>query len=186
MWSLHLVLRSKNEWSYTSTPQYAFMAWCLVKAQGQLYLLPLPHITETWNNFLALTKQIYTNYNYGLEKEMDLSHWQNADRLSTLMLKYRLNGTRKQGWPFKSVFNWDWIRSTNSTIYWQHDNDDDFNILLPCKITFLFCLLVSNASWLQIEDAFWSGHLTFNHVISVPAIDRWQKDGLQLESWAGG
>jgi len=22
-------------------PQYVFMAWCLVKAQGQLYLLPL-------------------------------------------------------------------------------------------------------------------------------------------------
>jgi hypothetical protein len=21
----------KNEWSYTSTPQYVFMAWCLVK-----------------------------------------------------------------------------------------------------------------------------------------------------------
>jgi hypothetical protein len=37
---LHLVPRSKNEWSYTSTPQYAFMAWCSVKrkAQGQLYL----------------------------------------------------------------------------------------------------------------------------------------------------
>jgi hypothetical protein len=29
--SPHLVPRSKNEWSYTSTPQYAFMAWCLVK-----------------------------------------------------------------------------------------------------------------------------------------------------------
>jgi hypothetical protein len=27
---LHLVPRSKNEWSYTSTSQYAFMAWCLV------------------------------------------------------------------------------------------------------------------------------------------------------------
>jgi hypothetical protein len=26
----------KNVWSYTSTPQYAFMAWCSVKAQGQL------------------------------------------------------------------------------------------------------------------------------------------------------
>jgi len=25
----------------TSTPQYAFMAWCLVKAQGQLYVSPL-------------------------------------------------------------------------------------------------------------------------------------------------
>jgi hypothetical protein len=28
---LHLVPRSKNAWSYTSTPQYVFMAWCLVK-----------------------------------------------------------------------------------------------------------------------------------------------------------
>jgi hypothetical protein len=27
----------KNAWSYNSTPQYAFMAWCSVKAQG-LYL----------------------------------------------------------------------------------------------------------------------------------------------------
>jgi hypothetical protein len=35
---LHLVPRSKNEWSYTSTPQYALMAWFSVKAQGQLYL----------------------------------------------------------------------------------------------------------------------------------------------------
>jgi hypothetical protein len=26
---LHLVPRPKNEWSYTSTPQYAFMSWCL-------------------------------------------------------------------------------------------------------------------------------------------------------------
>jgi len=25
----------KKSWSYTSTPQYAFMAWCSVKAQGQ-------------------------------------------------------------------------------------------------------------------------------------------------------
>jgi hypothetical protein len=23
----------KNEWSYTSTPQYAFMAWCSIKAR---------------------------------------------------------------------------------------------------------------------------------------------------------
>jgi hypothetical protein len=27
-----------KEWNYTSTPQYAFMAWCSVKTQGQLYL----------------------------------------------------------------------------------------------------------------------------------------------------
>jgi hypothetical protein len=30
----------KNEWCYTSTPQYTYMAWCSVKAQGQLYLYP--------------------------------------------------------------------------------------------------------------------------------------------------
>jgi len=29
-----------NTPSYTSTPHYAFMAWCSVKAQGQLYLYP--------------------------------------------------------------------------------------------------------------------------------------------------
>jgi hypothetical protein len=28
----------KNAWSYTSTPQYAFIAWCSVKVQGQIYL----------------------------------------------------------------------------------------------------------------------------------------------------
>jgi len=32
------VPRSKNAWGYTSTPQYAFMAWWSVKAQGKLYL----------------------------------------------------------------------------------------------------------------------------------------------------
>jgi len=24
----HIMQRSKNEWSYTSAPQHAFMAWC--------------------------------------------------------------------------------------------------------------------------------------------------------------
>jgi hypothetical protein len=35
---LHLVPKSKNEWSYTSALQYASVTWCSVKAQGQLYL----------------------------------------------------------------------------------------------------------------------------------------------------
>jgi hypothetical protein len=34
---LHLLLRSKNAWSYTSTPQYVFMMRCSVKAEGHLY-----------------------------------------------------------------------------------------------------------------------------------------------------
>jgi hypothetical protein len=29
--SLQLVPRSKNEWSYTSTAQYTFIAWCSAK-----------------------------------------------------------------------------------------------------------------------------------------------------------
>jgi hypothetical protein len=37
----------KNTQKYTSTPQYAFMAWCSVKAQGQLYLLPLQCVMFT-------------------------------------------------------------------------------------------------------------------------------------------
>jgi hypothetical protein len=57
---LHLVARSKNERSYTSTPQYAFMEWCSVKAQGQLYLLPLIHK----NNMEIVVRVIQDN---GLE-----------------------------------------------------------------------------------------------------------------------
>jgi len=35
---------SKNERCYASTPQYASMVWCSVKAQGQLYLYLLPQL----------------------------------------------------------------------------------------------------------------------------------------------
>jgi hypothetical protein len=35
---LHLVPRSRMRGGTRSLPQYAFMAWCSVKAQGQLYL----------------------------------------------------------------------------------------------------------------------------------------------------
>jgi len=41
---------AKNEWSYTSMPQFTFMAWEL-KVQGQLYFLPLHcnyTVTEVW------------------------------------------------------------------------------------------------------------------------------------------
>jgi hypothetical protein len=39
---LHLVPRSKNEWSYTFTAQYTFMArFSVKKAQGQLYFFTL-------------------------------------------------------------------------------------------------------------------------------------------------
>jgi len=36
-------------------PQYAFMAWCSVKAQGQLYLSPLRHLTLKTTNLAIET-----------------------------------------------------------------------------------------------------------------------------------
>jgi hypothetical protein len=44
---LHLVPRSKNAWSYTSTLQYVFMAWCLVKHRY--------NFTFTFTNLLSTT-----------------------------------------------------------------------------------------------------------------------------------
>jgi hypothetical protein len=49
----------KNEWSYTSTPQYAFMAWCPVKkkAQEQLYSSLVQAVFETFKDtFWPLVK----------------------------------------------------------------------------------------------------------------------------------
>jgi hypothetical protein len=56
----------KNAWSYTSTPQYAFMAWCSVKAQGQLYLLPF----TGWRWVVSfMTRQ------YDSRKETTCTYW---------------------------------------------------------------------------------------------------------------
>jgi hypothetical protein len=59
---LHLVPRSKNEWSYTSTPQYASMAWCSVKAQGQLYPLPYPVIKPLSVKELRFPMLLYRHF----------------------------------------------------------------------------------------------------------------------------
>jgi len=37
---LHLVPRLKNAWNYTSTHQYTFMAWCLVKHRDNSTFIP--------------------------------------------------------------------------------------------------------------------------------------------------
>jgi hypothetical protein len=44
---LHLVLRSRMRGAIPPLPQYAFMEWCSVKAQGQLYLYLLPSCVLT-------------------------------------------------------------------------------------------------------------------------------------------
>jgi len=42
-------------------PQYALMAWCLVKAPGQLYLLPLPYMES-----MFLPVKNHKDFNPGL------------------------------------------------------------------------------------------------------------------------
>jgi hypothetical protein len=48
----------KNAWSYTFTPQFAFMAWCSVREQGQrqIYLLCNPHFEIIFLLFFSPTK----------------------------------------------------------------------------------------------------------------------------------
>jgi len=41
---LHLSAEVKNAWSYTSTPQCAFMPWCLVKHRGNFTLYYISYL----------------------------------------------------------------------------------------------------------------------------------------------
>jgi hypothetical protein len=57
----------KNAWRYTSTPQYAIMAWCSVKAQGQLYLyfpLCVPPL-KLFNQFTGIHETFYEHCTTG-------------------------------------------------------------------------------------------------------------------------
>jgi hypothetical protein len=52
----------KNAWSYTSTPPSAFMSWCWVKAQGQLYLYLLSSKSHT--ECVREYKRMFPHYIY--------------------------------------------------------------------------------------------------------------------------
>jgi hypothetical protein len=45
----------KNVWGYTSTPQYVFMSWCLVKHRDNFtfYLFRKQNRLRTWNDDIA-------------------------------------------------------------------------------------------------------------------------------------
>jgi hypothetical protein len=42
------VSRLKNEWSYTSTPQYAFMVWCSVKNHRGKFTFKREEVAGGW------------------------------------------------------------------------------------------------------------------------------------------
>jgi hypothetical protein len=52
-WPLPSSVEVKNAWSYTSTPQYFFMAWCIVKHKETLPFT-IPSITEKFNLLLLM------------------------------------------------------------------------------------------------------------------------------------
>jgi hypothetical protein len=57
----------KNAWSYTSTPQYAFMAWCLVKHRDNFTLIFLK-FKQPQLSLIGLNKLLFSNYKYGKGK----------------------------------------------------------------------------------------------------------------------
>jgi hypothetical protein len=59
----------KNAWSYTSTPQYAFMSRFSVKAQGKHYLLILIITTTTPTTIIAIKRW----YNFTFMRDLWLS-----------------------------------------------------------------------------------------------------------------
>jgi len=75
----HLVPKSKNVWSYTSIPQYALMAWCLVKHRENFTLLIIEYSSVS----------LLLNVTYGCES------------ISTLQ---RERERTKRGWMHKLVF----------------------------------------------------------------------------------
>jgi hypothetical protein len=66
-------LDSKNAWSYTSTPQYAFMVWCSVKkTQGHLHLRHNIKIHNKSCHNVAELKYLVTKViNEGVKKRLN-------------------------------------------------------------------------------------------------------------------
>jgi hypothetical protein len=53
---LHLVPRSNNEWNYTSTPQYAFIAWCSDKKHRENFTFLIFLVTFSLGQSAATAK----------------------------------------------------------------------------------------------------------------------------------
>jgi hypothetical protein len=64
---LFLVPRSKNAWSYTSTPQYAFMAWCsVVKSTGTTFL---PTLKDVVSGMKGNNKKLFITHLGAMKKQ---------------------------------------------------------------------------------------------------------------------
>jgi hypothetical protein len=92
---------SRNKWRYTSTPQYAFMEWCSVIAQGQLYLTFTLKID--WCDCVLVLKKhtglVHTSQRYG-----------NGVREVFLLerRKFQVAAVTNTGQDFTTFLHWGW------------------------------------------------------------------------------
>jgi hypothetical protein len=112
----HLVPRSKNEWSYTSTPQYVFMAWWLVKPRDDFTLYGvrknchssrknlllhqfIKRVIRPTNNYRGtslLSTAIRENAETLLEKSMDTGLEINAEKTKYVIMSRHPNSRLDQ------------------------------------------------------------------------------------------
>jgi hypothetical protein len=105
---LHLVPSSKNEWSYTFTPQYAFMAWCSVKAQGQLYLCQgYHHPAERSDRFQHRSSAFCSvlNLDYRIHSPSVECHRTPEEVSTCQMLRGTMFATSRSGLPQATMYH---------------------------------------------------------------------------------
>jgi len=74
----------KAAWSYASTPQYIFMAWCLVK--HRYFTVPLPHNIVYFNYFRCDS----SHFNLQCSATFYSSHSKTVSVISTVQQTFRI------------------------------------------------------------------------------------------------
>jgi hypothetical protein len=89
---LHLVPRSKNEWrAIPPLPQYAFMVWCSVEAQGQLYFYLLPFSARlSFYSFLYFSQSLFISFSTFLSLSHILSAFLSHCMFLSLFISFHL------------------------------------------------------------------------------------------------
>jgi hypothetical protein len=77
--------RSKNEWNYNSAPQYAFMAWCLVKHRDNfafyLYLVMYCCKSSIFSSLFAYFPEYSRDSSVSIASDYELDDWKIGVRI---------------------------------------------------------------------------------------------------------
>jgi hypothetical protein len=93
-------VKLKNAWSYTSTPQYAFMAWCSVKEKHR------DNFTFTF--YLEASREVGLEVNTEKTKYIFVSHHQNVAQVKLVTNKFlkmcQSLSTWEQQWQTETIY----------------------------------------------------------------------------------